>query len=217
MPDECAKGLPGVLLNERLLHVCSELVDLLRHHGRDQRVLGRKASKDGGVSDPCLPGDLVDADVAAALGEERGCRVEDALEVALRVRAKRGATHAAGTGAAAASASIVAPCSLPSRARIVTRPAVPHTAAAPNAQWKPVTSASGSVGPPAAVVLLAAIVERIASPSAPPICCEVLKSPEARPWSSSFRPVVAINVSGMKTAPIPSEVTISAGRTSEED
>ena len=37
----------------------------------------------------------------------------------------------------------------------------------------------------------AAIVERIASPSAPPICCEVLKRPEASPWSSFSRPVVA--------------------------
>ena len=38
------------------------------------------------------------------------------------------------------------------------------------------------------LVWLAAIVERIARPSAPPICCDVLKSPEASPWSSSSRP-----------------------------
>ena len=35
--------------------------------------------------------------------------------------------------------------------------------------------------PPAAWVLLVASVESTARPSAPPICCEVLKSPEASP------------------------------------
>src|SRR5437868_2125031 len=83
-------------------------------------------------------------------------------------------------------------------------------AAAALAQWKPTTSAC--VGePPADDVLLAASVDSAASPSAPPICWDVLKSPEARPWSSSSRPVVAIKVNGMKTAPMPSEEIRIAG------
>ena len=62
---------------------------------------------------------------------------------------------------------------------------------------------------------LTAIVVRTASPSAPPTCCEVLKRPDASPWSSSFRPVVAMSVSGMKIAPMPSDARIIPGRTSD--
>src|SRR5262245_28059888 len=213
MPDECPKGLPRVLLEERLLDVCSELVDLLRDHGRDQRVLRGEAAEDGGMADAGPAGDLVDADVAAALGEERGRGIEDAFEVALRVCAELGA-HAAGTGATAASASILATWRRRSSTNIVTSPARTKAAPPAKAQWKPVTRASGSVAPPGLVGLLAASVERIARPSAPPICCDVLKRPDASPWSSSSSPVVAMSVSGMNTAPMPSDVTISAGRTS---
>ena len=61
------------------------------------------------------------------------------------------------------------------------------------ATWNPSTSACawsagwGSPLTPASVssVALTANVERIASPSAPPICCDVLKSPDARPASES--------------------------------
>src|SRR5262245_15755709 len=213
MPDEPAERLVDVLVGQRLLHEPDQLADLLRHHRRDQRVLRGEAAEDGGVADAGPARDLVDADVATALGEERGCRVEDTLEVALRVCAELGA-HPAGTGGAGASASMRATWRCRSSTSIVTSPARTKAAPPAKAQWKPVTSAWGSLAPPAPVVLLAASVERIARPSAPPICCEVLKRPEASPWSSSSSPVVAISVSGMNTAPIPREVTTSAGRTS---
>ena len=46
-----------------------------------------------------------------------------------------------------------------------------------------------------------ATVDRIARPSAPPICCEELKIPEARPASASVTLVVAISVSGTNVQP----------------
>ena len=63
-------------------------------------------------------------------------------------------------------------------------------------------------------VLLAANVESSARPSAPPTCCEVLKSPDARPASSTGMPLVAISVSGTKVRPIPIEVSMIPGRMS---
>ena len=82
-----------------------------------------------------------------------------------------------------------------------------------NAQWKP-ARAPPVVRAAAACRPAAASVERTARPSAPPICCDVLNSPDASPWSSSSRPVVAISVSGMNTAPMPSDVRSIAGSTS---
>ena len=63
-------------------------------------------------------------------------------------------------------------------------------------------------------VLLAANVESRARPSAPPICCEVLKRPDASPASSTGTPLVAIRVSGTKTSPIPIEASMMPGRMS---
>ncbi len=63
-------------------------------------------------------------------------------------------------------------------------------------------------------MVLAATVERIARPRAPPICCEELKSPEARPASSSATPVVAMSVSGTNVKPRPADITSSPGSTS---
>ena len=57
----------------------------------------------------------------------------------------------------------------------------------------------------------AAIVDRTARPSAPPTCCEVLKSPEASPASSPATFVVASSVIGTNVRPMPIEVTPIAG------
>src|SRR5262249_21149402 len=76
----------------------------------------------------------------------------------------------------AACSSMRATCRLRRSATITASAARVTTAPTPNAQWKPTTSAS-SGAPPAPFVLLVASVESTASPSAPPICCEVLNSP----------------------------------------
>ena len=54
-----------------------------------------------------------------------------------------------------------------------------------NEASKPSVSAFGRAVPEAtaSLVVVVAIVDRTAIPSAPPICCEVLNSPEARPAS----------------------------------
>ena len=54
-----------------------------------------------------------------------------------------------------------------------------------------------------------ASVERIASPSAPPICCDVLKSPDASPASEFGLPLVAISVIGTNVSPIPIEARMT--------
>ena len=61
---------------------------------------------------------------------------------------------------------------------------------------------------------LLANVERMAMPSAPPICCDVLNRPDARPASSRPTFVVAISVSGTNTNPSPMPMTMRPGRTS---
>jgi hypothetical protein len=48
----------------------------------------------------------------------------------------------------------------------------------------------------ASVVVVTAIVERIAMPTAPPICCDVLMSPDARPASCGFVPATDAIVTG---------------------
>ena len=57
-------------------------------------------------------------------------------------------------------------------------------------------------------------VERSASPRAPPICCAVLKRPDASPASSAGTPLVAISVIGTNTSPMPIEVSMIPGRRS---
>jgi hypothetical protein len=52
-------------------------------------------------------------------------------------------------------------------------------------------------------VRLLATVARIARPSAPPTCWEVLISPEARPASCGLVPVTAAIVTGTKEKPSP--------------
>src|SRR4051812_42818693 len=54
----------------------------------------------------------------------------------------------------------------------------------------------------------------MASPMAPPICCDVLKMPDARPASPESMFVVAISVTGTKVKPMPSAMITSPGKTS---
>ena len=91
------------------------------------------------------------------------------------------------------------------------RPGAGRLAESAHATWKPETSASAwsaCVGAwpsddSSSVVRLVANVERSARPSAPPICCDVLKRPDASPASSAGMPLVAISVIGTKTSPMP--------------
>ena len=76
------------------------------------------------------------------------------------------------------------------KSAVTITPTIISPAPTAKAIWKPSTSAEAcwaAVGaaPPgrASVVVLAATVERIARPSAPPICCEELNSPDASPAS----------------------------------
>src|SRR5206468_6758304 len=77
-------------------------------------------------------------------------------------------------------------------------PAKAIAAPAQNALTKPSVSALGTAVPleTALSVVETAIVERIAIPTAPPICCEVLIRPEARPAYCGFVPASAAIVIG---------------------
>lgn len=50
---------------------------------------------------------------------------------------------------------------------------------------------------------VAASVDAMATPIAPPSCCEVLRSPEARPASCSATPAKAAIETGMKANAVP--------------
>ena len=60
-----------------------------------------------------------------------------------------------------------------------------------------------------------AIVARIARPSAPPICCDVLISPLASPASRPDTPLTAAIVMGTNAKPRPTAASSDAGRMSE--
>ena len=80
-------------------------------------------------------------------------------------------------GAVAAASASIRSTSRPRTSARNPRSATPTNAAPPaKATWKPWTSASDSRRRSRSVVLLAASEARIARPSAPPICCDVLKS-----------------------------------------
>ena len=112
-------------------------------------------------------------------------------------------------------------CALLSRVRIrtsvATKPSRAITAPPRNALWNPSLSALGSVELPVAItssVRDVAIVESTASPSAPPICCEVLISPLARPCSRSSTPETAAIVEVTKPNPSPIAASSEAPRMS---
>src|SRR3954447_23430880 len=89
------------------------------------------------------------------------------------------------------------------------------------ASWKPSVSAVGSacLAPPAAAITSSvrefAIVARIASPSAPPTCCDVLLSLLASPASWPETPLTAAIVIGTNAKPSPIAASSEAGRMSE--
>src|SRR5450755_774023 len=85
-----------------------------------------------------------------------------------------------------------------------------------NARWKPDVSAAGNDVWPASrwVVRDVAIAEKIASPSALPICCDELSSAAASPALSADTPALAAVVTPTKTAPRPNDTTSSPGRRS---
>ena len=87
-------------------------------------------------------------------------------------------------------------------------------APAQNAFWKPSVSAAGTGVPDAtaSLVVEAAIVERIAIPTAPPICCDVLIRPEARPASSCCVPASAAIVSETNASGMPKPITRKPGK-----
>jgi hypothetical protein len=78
-----------------------------------------------------------------------------------------------------------------------------------NAHWKPPVSAALVASPPASRVLrcVAATVEAIATPIAPPSCWEVLSRPEATPASRSATPVRPAIEIGMKLKAPPAPTT----------
>ena len=87
-----------------------------------------------------------------------------------------------------------------------------------NASWKPSVSATGA-HPLAALEGAAwwsavATVAVTARPRAPPICCEVLISPDASPASAGSGPVTAAMVTGTKDMPRPIAASIDGNRTS---
>ena len=86
-------------------------------------------------------------------------------------------------------------------------------APAQNACWKPSVSADGTGVPEAtaSLVVEVAIVESIAIPTAPPICWDVLISPEARPASSGFVPASAAIVSETNASGSPKPITRKPG------
>ena len=59
-----------------------------------------------------------------------------------------------------------------------------------------------------------AIADRIARPSAPPTCCEVLIRPDARPASSGFVPITAAIVTDTNASPRPKPTTSDGNSTS---
>src|SRR5436305_2658227 len=212
-PDEVEERLAPIVGGERLLREGAHLLDVALDH-RDHEVgLGREAAEHRPVADSRQPGDLVDARVGAGRGEYFRGRVEHALEISPRVGAQLGHQLAnTGSSSVLASASIRVTSRFRRSARKTARLAATKTAAPPKAYCQPCTTSGNEFG---SLVWPTATVVRMASPSAPPTCCDVLKSPDASPWSSFLRPVVATRVSGMKMAPIPREARIIPGRTSD--
>ena len=101
-----------------------------------------------------------------------------------------------------------------------TAPRTAKPAPTRNASWKPCVSAFGSAAgsPPADCIRLSvfefAIEARIARPSAPPTCCDVLISPDARPASCGATPLTAPIVIGTKAKPSPTAAISDGNRMS---
>src|SRR4029077_16043705 len=85
---------------------------------------------------------------------------------------------------------------------------------AQKAHWKPLVSAAAGAAPWWSRVLawVAAIVDAIAIPIAPPSCSEVLMSPEARPAWCSATPARAAIETGMKANAVPTPTMTNGPR-----
>src|SRR5207248_2946691 len=85
-----------------------------------------------------------------------------------------------------------------------------------NAPVKPWTSADGTTLPEAiaSAVRDVAIVDSAAMPSAPPICCDVLNRPDARPASAGPTPASAAIEIGTNEKPSPTPTSRNPGRRS---
>ena len=85
-----------------------------------------------------------------------------------------------------------------------------------NAAANPSVSATACYEPlaNASSVVDTATVERIAMPTAPPICCDVLMRPDASPASSGFVPATAAIVIGTYANGMPSPMMRKPGKRS---
>src|SRR5215468_1099399 len=186
-PDEVEERLPRIVRVEGLLRERAHLCDVPLDDRVHEVVLGREAAEDRSVADPRQAGDLVDARIGARRAEGVLRRVEHQLEISPRIGAQLGHPLAnTGWSSVRASASMRATSRLRSSATKTMRLRVTRTAAPPKAHCQPCTiegSDDGLNGSASAawLVWLTATVVRIASPSAPPTCCDVLKSPDASP------------------------------------
>src|SRR4051794_31267017 len=134
-----------------------------------------------------------------------------------RARALDQAAAGAGCASPACAARACARLARPdtsSAARIA--PATANTAPTVNAAWKPSVSAPGGAWCDASelVVTLFAIVARMARPSAPPICWDVLISPEASPSSCGSTPDTAATVIETNAKPSPTAASRDGNRMS---
>jgi hypothetical protein len=95
-------------------------------------------------------------------------------------------------------------------------PANMIAAAAQKAARKPSVNAEGTAVPLASAssVVETAMVERSAMPTAPPICCDVLMSPDASPDSCCFVPATAAIVTGTKAKGNPRPIRRKPGNRS---
>src|SRR3954454_2332874 len=86
----------------------------------------------------------------------------------------------------------------------------------PSGPWKPLTSADACEEPPAIASLVreVAIVDSAAIPSAPPICCDVLIKPDARPASAGRMPASAAMEIGTNEKPRPTATSRKPGNRS---
>ena len=82
-----------------------------------------------------------------------------------------------------------------------------------SARWKPAVNAcaTGAWAASRSCVRLVATAEKIASPSAPPSCCEAFRSAAASPALSAGTPAFAAVVTPTNTAPRPIDVIIMPG------
>src|SRR5438477_3894227 len=170
-PDEVEERLPGIVGVQGLVGDRAHLRYVPLDDRVHQVVLGREAAEDRPVPDSGQTGDLVDARVGARRAEGLLRRVERQLEISPRVGAQLGHQLTnTGSSSVLASASIRATSRLRRSASKTTRLPATKTAAPAKAYCQPCTTSANEFG---SLVWPTATVVRMASPSAPPTCCDV--------------------------------------------